>query len=96
MKLTGKCKEDFGTLLKNTTESNAYIISWFDTKGIYISIEVEYDKMLQYNRGFTAIVYKEGWGFVYADVLRDDVYETRLEATNAAILKANELYNELQ
>lgn len=73
MKLIGKCKEDFLTwICKNHSDVkwcdyqtikeiylNALIIDFFDSVGIYISIESFYDALLCYHRGFESIIYNK-------------------------------------
>ena len=66
MILTGKAKEDFiKTKIGNEINlfesmlpiySNALIVEWFDSVGIYINTPPFYDKFLKYNRGFESIV----------------------------------------
>jgi len=47
-------------------------------------------------RGFDSEVIFIMNGSLYinnSDCLKDDIYETRFEATNIAVIKANEIYN---
>ena len=102
MILTGKCieeflkKQDCGEAWFDTHYmpifQNTLIVEWFDSVGIYISIECYYDALLGYNRGFEAIVFDESGNTKY-DCNPSDCFETRLEAINKAIEKANEIYN---
>jgi len=71
---------------------NALIIEFFDSVGIYVSIECYYDALLGYNRGFEAIVFDEQENTKY-DCNPSDCFETRLEAISKAIEKVNEIYN---
>lgn len=100
MKLTGKCKEDFemfifrqkGTLPKGIESYNYYdlqesyiisdIINWFDSVEIYICIP----PVFPVNK----------YGFAYSVDLKYsyDIFNTRTEATKAAIIEANEIYND--
>lgn len=99
MKLTGKCKEEFNEYydemrwnlddmdFKNLPEScqNAIIIEFFDSVGIYISIHYETFG----NHYFNAMVTRN---HLTTNLRTDSI--SRTEATNAAIIKANEIYNE--
>lgn len=102
MLLTGKAKEDFlesfnkkcydsflefeDLFSKNKELSiirNALIIEWFDSVGIYIGI-------VRFNVGsgyFEARVHYNG-GLYFTSI-------SRIEATQKAIIKANEIYNNL-
>jgi len=97
MKLTGKCNEDFGMWFfeRNTpieeyknyhslsdTCKNALIIDFFDSVGIYIGVLICIDETFD------------------SYILQNDVrtecsqfQENRINAINAAIEKANEIYN---
>jgi len=99
MILTGRAKEDFLKHLDVEEKwfdeeyvdlfSNALIIEWFDSVGIYIwtmpSLRVE-----------TKWTYR-----VFKSVLTENIkqrafsFKTRAEATTEAIKKANEIYNSL-
>lgn len=97
MLLTGKCKEDFLIHLKETRRCNeksfsefpaifedALIIEWLDSVGIYVTILPCIDKTFD--------------SYVTINKKRIEVSqfnETRSEATQKAILKANEIYNNL-
>ena len=97
MILTGKAKEDFiKTKIGNEISlfesmlpiySNALIIEWFDSVGIYIFI----DSVKSYKERF--------WRFHIAmnDLdrnIREEFYmDNRSEITYKAIKKANEIYN---
>lgn len=72
----------------------AIIIDYFDSVGIIIAIPSEFDSLLKYNGGFEAIISIDGLGFISLVALRDDVFETRKEATIEAIKKANRIRNE--
>ena len=75
---------------------NQLIIDFFDEKGFNISIETENDTMLKYVRGFESYVSILLHGNLLklnSDCLKNDVYETRKEAIEKAIEKANEVYN---
>lgn len=70
------------------------IIEWFDSVGIYITIEGVFDRMLGYHRGFEVHIYQDGKQSI--SIFNDnDVFENRQEATKQAIIKANEIYNSL-
>ncbi len=102
MKLTGKCKEDFemfifrqkGTLPKGIESYNYYdlqesyiisdIVNWFDSVEIYIIINIE--NYFYYEIEIEEFTFrKRGFG-----------YNSRLSANKAAIIKANEIYNDKQ
>lgn len=99
MVLTGKCKEDFLKYYDNHSikyllswtdfedlplvVKNNLIIEWFDSFGVYIGI-------VHVNVGsgyFEAIVHYYG-GLYFKSI-------SRIEATQKAIIKANEIYNNL-
>lgn len=92
MKLTGKCKKEFEKFYTENakyifdvdeyseTVQNALIIEFFDSVGIYIII----------NKDF----YFEEWGYIIIGNYEYHGFECRLEASNKAIIKANELFNE--
>ena len=69
---------------KTEVEKNALIIEWLDSVNIKISIT--YSKTL---KGFGFLLYSE-----YCKV--NSGAHTRQEATQQAILKANEIYNNLK
>ena len=101
MLLTDKAKEDFLIHLKETRRCNeksfsefpaifedALIIEWLDSVGIYVwtipSARVE--------TKWTFRIFKD----LFTDIKqRAYIYKTRSEATQKAILKANEIYNNL-
>lgn len=108
MKLTGKCKEDFlDYYWENYIKSigivgvkleaeeffdslypifkNALIIEFFDSVGIYIvtGLDTAFSNKFEYGIDF---IKKE-------TIFFDERFNSRTEATNAAIEKANELYN---
>lgn len=98
--LTGQCKNDFGDQCKYDYKGfcqldeifkQALIAEWFDSVGIYISVEVAFDTMCKYVRGFYVNVITDTIHELWFD---GDVFETRQEATKAAIEKANDLYND--
>ena len=97
MNLTEKCKEKFIFWMCENYEYvrwheyedmpecalNALIIEWLDSVGIYIELLYFVD-----GNYFVATVYhNDGY-----DRIGD--FDTRTEATNEAIIKANDLYNE--
>lgn len=102
MKLTGKAKEDFILWCENNSISyvevlsiesylNTLIIEWFDSVGIYIEL----------NR-FTLSLKFEFWHYTISDKkgvhLNNHLHnkvniDSRQEATEQAIIKANEIYN---
>lgn len=72
-------------LALSETCQNAIIIDWFDSVGIYISVD-------KYKEGFDSdirIQSQVGIEFCAEEVT------TRLEATNKAIIKANQIFNEV-
>lgn len=77
------------------TCKNTLIIEWFDSVGILINTPPYYDSMLGYNRGFESIVIVEKTGDIYELYDDNDVFDYRKEATKQAIIKANEIYNNL-
>lgn len=94
MILTGKTKADFlkenkwvEELLFHEVDEiyiNALIIDWFDSVGIYVFIE--------------RAMYLEVPNFIYRIETEDNLHEgyresKRKEATQQAIIKANEIYN---
>lgn len=100
MKLTGKAQEDFDLWFfeRNTpieeyknypnlseTCKNALIVEWFDSVGIYIHIEpyLDFNKKLLF----------KNYVLFYTNIDEQNSYLHRVAATNAAIEKANELYN---
>ena len=94
MILTGLANEDFISFMcktypnirwhdyENMTDSmiNALIIEWFDSVGIYIAVEPQID--------FKNVCYDVSINFK-----PHSVWGSRLQATNEAITKANEIYN---
>jgi hypothetical protein len=90
--LTGKAKKDFvyqcvliyeGFVSLPETCQNALIIDWFDSEGIYISIQ---PKRIISEWIFDVLINEE----------IDSVWSDRQEATTEAIKKANEIYNNLK
>lgn len=99
MILTGKCREDFlryygdeishldeieyDFLLDSSIIRNAYYVDFFDSVGIYINIENLY--------------YQSWWSYkvkIIPNIFEEKVMvKTRQEATEQAIKKANEIYN---
>ena len=92
MILTGKCKEDFlkwyyynnyhHQVFTETSDDifiNALIIEWLDSVGIYIGITYFKDSEFHWR-----IHYKDKYG----------TRNSRPEAIEQAIIKANEIYNE--
>jgi hypothetical protein len=107
MKLTGKCKDAFldyywNNYIKNIgvisakigTEEffnslypvfqNTLIIEFFDSVGIYIGVHPTIHNV------FVSFVNKKD---TYKQWRDEDYYDTRTEAINSAIKKANEIYN---
>ena len=94
MKLTNKALEDFDLWFEDKyfnnmnfyytkpTIFNALIVEWFDSVGIYVSINY-----CSISEGFECKV--KAKNFNYCDGIHD-----RIEATTQAILTANKLYNE--
>ena len=72
---------------------NALIIDWFDSVGIYISTPSFNDTVLGYQRGHECEVYDEKNNIVYKIYNDNDVFNTRQEATEKAIDKANLIFN---
>ena len=67
---------------------NALIIEWFDSVGIYISINyVDFYDELRNNTGFETYVTNKGLSVKFRSV------SSRQEAIKQAIKKANEIYN---
>lgn len=64
---------------------NALIIEWFDSVGIYIFTDIDW----QYKYFNYKLEYK------YKEVDYDYVFNTRQEATTKAIDKANEIFNNI-
>ena len=103
MILTGKAKEDFYKYINiedyklfdyvrkkyaNEIVLNALIIEWFDSVGIYISINyVDFYDEFRNNTGFETYVTNKGLSVKFRSV------SSRQEAIKQAIKKANEIYN---
>ena len=103
MILTGKAKEDFYRYINiedyklfdyvrkkyaNEIVLNALIIEWFDSVGIYISINyVDFYDEFRNNTGFETYVTNKGLSVKFRSV------SIRQEAIKQAIKKANEIYN---
>ena len=103
MILTGKAKEDFYRYINiedyklfdyvrkkyaNEIVLNALLIEWFDSVGIYISINyVDFYDEFRNNTGFETYVTNKGLSVKFRSV------SIRQEATIQAIKKANEIYN---
>ena len=67
----------------------------FEKKGVYINITVIKDDLLKYVRGYDSeIIFINNGDLITinSDVLKNDVYETREEATLKALIKANEIF----
>ena len=100
MKLTNKAKEDFEKWLEAkglvylynwgvTTTNNALIIEWFDSVGIEIFPHSGWSYATQKRDGIDVeIIHDE-----YRHLIFDN--QTRVEATEKGIEKANEIYNNL-
>jgi|SRR6478752_4836064 len=92
MKLTGKCKDDFLNYCKQSESFintyadiylNSLIIEWFDSVGLFIDCGY-------YAKGkMCSGIESENFSFISTGTR----HETRLNALNSAIEKANELYN---
>ena len=103
MILTGKTKEEFLKYLDVEEQwfndecvdlfANALIIEWFDSVGFFISNPSFNDTGSGYQRGFECEVYDEKNNNIYEIYNDNDVFESRQEATEKAIIKANEIYN---
>lgn len=93
MKLTGKCKEEFLKYLdveeqwfnEEYTElfENALVVDFFDSVGIYIDCGY-------YTKGKMCSGV-EGSGLEFISTGTN--HNSRIKATNKAIIKANEIYN---
>lgn len=100
MILTGKCREDFEYKynMSNFNELDEYLqfcrmVEFFDSVGIFINTPPFYDSFLKYNRGFECFVVDEINNTTH-DISNDnDVFNSRQEALEQAIIKANEIYN---
>ena len=95
MILTGKTKEDFSYNYNmsdfngySETLQNALIIEWFDSVGIYISINyVDFYDEFKNDTGFETYVTNKGLSVKFR------IVSNRQEAIKQAIEKANEIYN---
>ena len=68
----------------------------FEKKGVYINITVIKDDLLKYVRGYDSeIIFINNGDLITinSDVLKNDIYDTREEATLKALIKAKEIYN---
>ena len=86
---TEESHEDLWRLFLDSTEEIhqlASIIDWFDSVGIHIETGIYPDDLgnIEFSGSFFGFL--GGWD-------DDTTYKTRQEATQAAIEKANELYN---
>lgn len=88
--LNGKCKEDFEKYICNirhiyesslTSQKYALIIEWFDSVGIYISLN------------YHPISNSFSYFINYPDRFYSRITTFRKEATKQAIIKANDIYN---
>ena len=107
MILNGKAKEDFFTWInryipnkesfecemnindlyfKTSTELNALIIEWLDSVGIYVSTQVM-QTPVSHKVYFECLIRSDRTKV-------SDFYTTRQEATEQAIITANEIYND--
>ena len=107
MILTGKAKEDFLEYYNNHSikyllswtyfddlplvVKNALIIEWFDSVGIYINTTYEEFEDIQVKK--LPVLVKTWSVWVNEELLID--FNSRQEATEEAIKKANEIYNNL-
>lgn len=100
MILTDKCKEEFEKWIDydlfnynyrlDKTMQQSKIIEFFDSVGIYISINyVSIHNELTLKKGFQALVCFKNKSTMFREV------NTRTEATQSAITKANEIFNNL-
>lgn len=89
MKLTGKCKETFGNQCEYDYSDiiklpeifqNALIIEFFDSVGIYV--------IISYGHISNSWIYE-------VNGIADNFFTSRTKATNAAIEKANEIFNNI-
>ena len=103
MILTGKAKEDFYKYINiedyklfdyvrkkyaNEIVLNALIIEWFDSVGIFVSINyVDFYNEIRNDKGFETYVTNKGLSVKFRSV------SIRQEAIKQAIKKANEIYN---
>ena len=101
MILTGKAKEDFLIhigltedmfLMMYSVMKNALIIDWFDLVGIYIDTQLvaTFDEC-----EITQVCWFVNIAASNNCYNSDKHYQTRQEATKQAILKANDIYNEI-
>ena len=68
----------------------------FEKKGIFINVKVVKDYLLKYVRGYDSeIIFINNGDLITinSDVLKNDIYDTREEATLKALIKAKEIYN---
>lgn len=107
MILTGKAKEDFLEYYNNHSikyllswtdfddlplvVKNALIIEWLDSVGIYINTTYEEFEDIQVKK--LPVLVKTWIVWVNEELLID--FNSRQEATDEAIKKANEIYNNL-
>ena len=107
MILTGKAKEDFLEYYNNHSikyllswtdfddlplvVKNALIIEWFDSVGIYVNTTYEEFEDIQVKK---LPVLVKTWSVLVNEELLID-FNSRQEATDEAIKKANEIYNNL-
>ncbi|WP_312208309.1 hypothetical protein [Empedobacter sp.] len=108
MELTGKAREDFKKwyckelikisshlilifISKSNIEKNAHIIEFFDSVGIYIQTK-RFCQGLEFKEWYYVI--SDTRGLHFNDCLKCRIKEdSRQEATEQAIIKANEIYN---
>ena len=75
-------------LLSNVSQ-NSLIIEWFDSVGIFVSINyVDFYNEIRNDKGFETYVTNKGLSVKFR------IVSSRQEATIQAIKKANEIYNE--
>jgi len=99
MKLTGKCKDDFFIFFQSERRGtemgfyelpelfqNALVIEFFDFVGIYINISA-----IPFSKDFRVEIRAIDNSFLSS--CDYEAFNSRTEATNAALEKANELYN---
>ena len=85
-------KGDVGQFLRYPTTKNAYIIEWFDSVGFHVHIEPHIGGGADVY--YPTIIWRDE-NFIdrYESIDNNDYFNSRPEATKAAIEKANEIYN---
>lgn len=87
--------KEYEDYIENQKESHTYadIIEWFDSVGIYVTIEGVFDRMLGYHRGYEVHIYQDGKQPISL-FDNEDVFNIRQQATKQSITKANQIYND--